>query len=330
MDWLKLSENTAGARYIADENDRPINLFGMARSQACCATELINYGGAGGVCAHFKALGCNIIRLAVHLRGDSGERGDMPTCDLVELCGGYNRDGINKFIDTFVEPDVRAIKQHGMYIQLDLHDYPPVQSDREITEYARRHYIPVWRELAARYVNDPCIAVYEIWNEPYPADVASALKDSPEWIKAVREFYIDAVAEIRKTDKRHIIMASDYNAGWGKAWDNCWREHLDMLDTECRNTCFSIHVSDQQLDKEYPEYGEWLLDTAEKNNACLYLGEIETEGGIQTVKGIENLTALLEKSEDTHHIPAVLWRPHDDETNYVRYWQEFAKRYTRK
>lgn len=328
MEWLKLSNNTEGPRFFVTESGKPINLFGMARCQSCCATETYLHGDAGAVAKHFKNLDCNIIRLAIHVHGDTGERGDMPTCDMIEMCGGYNPEGINKFIDTYVDPDVQLIKQQGVYIQLDLHDYPVPQEDMEIVKYAREKYIPIWRELAKRYKDDPAIAVLELWNEPYPADCATALKDSPEWVKAVRDFFFEIVEEVRKIDKKHIIMVSDYNAGWGKAWEICWKDYCKNLD-ELNNTCFSIHLCNTQLEDEYPEYTEWMCRMAEENNVCLFMGEIETEPGIQTVGGIKNLVEFITKTADTFHFPAVLWRPHGDEANYVKYWREAVKNYTK-
>ena len=329
MEWLRLSKNTEGPRYFQTESGKPMNLFGMARCQGCCGTETKLHGDAGDVAAHFKNLKCNIIRLAVHVFGDTGERGDMPTEDLIELCGGYNEEGINKFIDKYVDPEIQLIKKQGMYIQLDLHDYPQgrVHDDEAIIKFATDRYIPIWREFAKRYKDEPQIAVYEIWNEPYPADCVTALKDSPEWVAMIRKFYIEAVKAIREFDQRHVIMASDYNAGWGTAWEVCWKEIGNDID-EYKNTCFSIHVGKKQLDDEHPEYCEWLEKTPAENNVCFYMGEVETEPGIQSVKGIGSLMELIMKTADTHHYPTVLWRPHGDEVNYVKYWREDVEKFT--
>ena len=329
MEWLRLSKNTEGARYFETESGRPMNLFGMARCQNCCGTETKLYGDAGDVAAHFKNLKCNLIRLSIHVDGEPWERGGLPADDLVLLCGGYNTEGINKFIDTYVDPDVQLIKKQGMYIQLDLHDYPQsrVKGDDEIVRFATDYYIPVWRELAKRYKDDPQIAVFEIWNEPYPADVATAIKDSPEWVASIRKFFFEAVKAIREIDQKHIIMVSDYNAGWGKAWDICWKDYHKDLD-EFNNTCFSIHLARQQLELEHPYYGEWLVETSAKNNVSFFFGEVETEDNLNSICGMKNLLKLLTENEATHHFPAVLWRPHGDKYNYVAEWREFAEKYT--
>ena len=329
MQWLSLSKNNTGPKYFVGEDNQPVNLFGMARCQSCAVhSEDPVYGGVDGICRHFKNLGCNFIRLAVDVRTSSGERGQH--ADYIEECGGYNDKGIYAFIDKYVAPEVEIIKQNGMYVMLDLHEYPPSElDDTGIVDYAYSHYIPIWRGFAEYFKDESAVAVYEIWNEPYPADISQALKDGPEWIRRIREFFFDAVKEIRKTDRRHIIMVSDYNAGWGMAWDNCWKDYCHSVD-ECKNTCFSIHLSDRQLEKEAPEYLEWLLKTADENNVCLLYGEVETEGGIATTSGIENLVKLIDGTKDTHHLTAVLWRPHDDKTNFVSVWEDFAKGYTTK
>ena len=124
-------------------------------------------------------------------------------------------------------------------------------------------------------------------------------------------------------------MVSDYNAGWGTAWDNCWKGYCHKVD-EYENTCFSIHLSDKQLEKEAPGYLQWLIKTADDNNVCLLYGEVETEGGIATTVGIENLVKLIDSNRNSHHLTAVLWRPHNDEANYVSVWSDFAKDYITK
>ena len=58
------------------------------------------------------------------------------------------------------------------------------------------------------------------------------------------------------------------------------------------------------------------------------MGEIETELGIQTAGGKERLVELLEKTAETHRFPAVLWRPHGDEANYVDIWRDAIAKYT--
>ena len=323
-EWLHLSENTTGPRYFVNVSGEIIQFFGMARAQ-CCAQSCEDgpYGGAAGVARHFKNLGCNVIRLAVDITDLSKEKG---IADEILLRGGYNEAGINRFIDEKVDPDLQAIMNEGMYVILDLHEYPPQGADE--VAYAREHYIPIWRELAKRYKDEPRIAVFELWNEPYPADIALVQKNDAAWVKSIREYFIDAVEDLRRIDQKHVIMVSDYNAGWGMAWDTCWKDYRRLVDPVYRNTCYSIHLCNIQLENEAPHYADWLVRRAEECNACFVFGEIETEPGIATTVGMENLVKLLRESADTHHFAAVLWRPHDDTSNYVPVWTDFAREYT--
>ena len=322
--WLRLSENTEGPRYFVDEGGKPVNLFGMARCQSCAwGSENGPYGGAAGVARHFQSLGCNLIRLAIDVTDPAAQMGAH---DYILECGGYNEAGIDRFIEKYVDPDLQALMDTDVYVMLDLHDYPPKGADE--VAYAREHYIPIWRGLAKRYKDEPRIAVFELWNEPYPADIALVQKDDAAWVKSIREYFIDAVEDLRRIDQKHVIMVSDYNAGWGMAWDTCWKDYSHLVDPVYRNTCYSIHLSNQQMDKEDPVYGEWLIRTAAENNVCLLYGEVETEPGISSVAEIVNLVSLIRDHESTHHPVAVLWRPHNDDINYVSYWTDFVKEYT--
>ena len=322
--WLRLSENTEGPRYFVDEGGKPVNLFGMARCQSCAwGSENGPYGGAAGVARHFQSLGCNLIRLAIDVTDPAAQMGAH---DYILECGGYNEAGIDRFIEKYVDPDLQALMETGVYVMLDLHDYPPKGADE--VAYAREHYIPIWRGLAKRYKDEPRIAVFELWNEPYPADIALVQKNDAAWVKSIREYFIDAVEDLRRIDQKHVIMVSDYNAGWGMAWDTCWKDYRHLVDPVYRNTCYSIHLCNIQLENEAPHYADWLVRRAEECNACFVFGEIETEPGIATTVGMENLVKLLRESADTHHFAAVLWRPHDDTSNYVPVWTDFAREYT--
>ena len=112
-------------------------------------------------------------------------------------------------------------------------------------------------------------------------------------------------------------MVSDYNAGWGKAWEVCWKDYHKDLD-EYNNTCYSIHIARKQLEKEHPDYADWMCRMADENNVCLFMGEVETEGVLE----------LMVKTEDTHHFASVLWRPRGDEINRVDQWRDVVAKYT--
>ncbi len=321
--WLTLSQNTSGPRYFVDSAGNPTHLFGMARCQSHADDEDLLYSSVGSVDAltkHYAELNCNFMRLAI---------------DSEEICkegGGVSAEEINRFITNEVDPDVQSIIRNGMYVMLDVHMYPPtapegVEGAQYTVQYAYDNYIPLLRELAKKYANEPMVAVIELWNEPYAADQKTLTYDKAIWNKLVRQFYIDAVSEIRKYDKRHVLLVSDYNAGWGTALPETWKGYYDKVDPKCNNTAFSIHVSAQQFDTDFEFYSKWFKETADKNNLCLLFGEIETEDNLMTQAGMENLINYFSETKDKFHFSGMLWRPHSDESNYVPTWKEWIKGY---
>lgn len=318
--WLTLSSNTSGARYFSDSYGKPINLFGMARCQSHADEENSLYGGVYELALHYKELGCNIMRLAI---------------DASEICaegGGTTEEKISRFISESIEPDIQAIIRAGMYVMPDVHMYPPAPPENadgaEYTvKYARDNYIPLLKALAQMYSEEPMVAAFELWNEPYPADAQTLTYDKNKWNGLVRQFYIDAVNEVRKYDTRHVLLVSDWNAGWGAALPETWSGYFDKLDPIFRNTAHSVHVSKQQLDTEWNYYETYYKTLARNNNICLFFGEIETEGELMNETGINNLTSFFSGTENEFHFPGILWRPHTDDMNYVGLWGEWAKSY---
>ena len=343
--WLRLSENTAGPRYIVDAAGKPFKLFGMARCQSCAPLdEDPIYLMVDGVASHFKEIGCNSMRLAIDVVNQS-----FPHGDFIEDCGGYNEEGIQKFITQYVDPDVQAIIGQGMYVILDLHLYPkgePEDPDpANLVKQAREKYIPIWRELAKRYKDEPMVAMYELWNEPYAADQGTLkLTDSGriregkyrgyDWKSDVRQFFIDCAAAIREIDQRHMLLVSDWNAGWGCAWQSMWGEDAYAADPTYRNLLFSVHAGHQQLSDEalfgsgFNMDGYW-AELAERNNIALHFGEVEAEEKADS-DCLGSFAEMLGRRADTHRYSAMLWRPRGDERNRVDLWGDFAAAYASK
>lgn len=338
--WLSLSVNTSGPRYIVDADGRPFHLFGMARCQYHqydCEDPV--YGGIEGLCTHFKKVGCNAVRLSVDTK-----RKIRPDEDLLDLCGGNTPQGIRRFIETYVDPDVKGILRCGMYVILDLHLYPPNETEASpdparIVSYAREHYIPIWRELAQYYRDEPMIAMYELWNEPYAADqgtiplgddgfIRGGRYHDYNWNFAVRDFFLDCVNEIRKIDKRHMLLVSDYNAGWGCGLAVTWLGHAKEIDAQQRNTLFSIHAAADHLGPRIDFFDDWWAALCNEQNIALQFGEIETEGELMTESAMKNFMDMFHKRAHTHHYSGFLWRPHNDEENYTELWADFARGYT--
>jgi len=349
--WLKMSANKTGARYIVDSNNRPFHLFGMARCQYHTTWESnIIEGGAYGLASYYKDLGCNSIRLSFYFN-----REDDPGKNLVEECGGFTEAGINRYIDLYVEPDLRAIIDAGMYVVLDLHEYP-VPDDKDDPDPAhlmaqvREQYIPVWAALAKRYKDEPMIAMFELWNEPYAADAGTLHINSKgyidagkyrgyDWNREVCKFFIDCVDEIRKYDTRHILLISDFNAGWGTGWATSWNgppcsfKNRSLLDPEYNNILFSAHAAERQLREAYTKHRDHWANICDFYNIGIQFGEVELEDELASVQSIANFVTMLSEKEATHHYAAMLWRPHlraggTNGDDYAGVWSDFAKAYT--
>ena len=268
---------------------------------------------------------------------------------------GFTEAGINRYIDLYVEPDLRAIIDAGMYVVLDLHEYP-VPDDKndpdpaDLLRQAREQYIPVWAALAKRYKDEPMIAMFELWNEPYAADagtlhinskgyIGSGKYKGYDWNKGVCKFFIDCADEIRKYDTRHILLISDFNAGWGTGWAASWNgpprsyKNRVLLDPEYNNILFSAHAAKRQLHEDYIRHRDHWANICDYYNIGIQFGEVELEDELASVQSITNFVTMLAEKQAAHHYSAMLWRPHlsaggTNGDDYASVWSGFAKVYT--
>ena len=130
-----------------------------------------------------------------------------------------------------------------------------------------------------------------------------------EWNTSLREYFMEAVDEIRKIDTRHVIMVSDHNAGWGMCTGNTWGGYYNKIDPVYRNTCFSVHVACSHITESFASYSSYYKSLTRDNNICILFGEIETEGDLMVAQGIKNQTNFFSETENEHHFCGVLWRP---------------------
>lgn len=325
--WLSLSKNTTGPRYFVDANGNPVNLFGTARCKYHQNEEDVLYTDGGdadvnSLTKHYANFGMNFMRLSI-----------FPS----ELCGGEvptDRE-IDIYLTEHVDPDVQAIIKSGMYVMIDLHLYPQqetkykVQTASEIVNYARKYYIPILKGIARMYRDEPMVAVYELWNEPYPADQEDLNHNVSEWNGLLREYFIDAVNEIRKIDTKHVVMVSDFNAGWGMCTGVTWDGHYDRLDPVYKNTCFSTHIARDHVTKQWNSYYSWYKSYTNDKNICIVFGEIETEGDLMSTEGMQTLLNFFDETKDVYHFSGNLWRPHGWAGEYHELWSDngWAERY---
>lgn len=124
----------------------------------------------------------------------------------------FKEDGFRR-IDRCIE----LCKKHGLYVVLDLHCAPGGQTGANIDNSydhvprlfldrpRQRQCIALWQKLAARYRDEPTVAMYDLLNEPI------ATKQRPEqfYDASLRgtliEFTRELVAAVRAVDSRHLL-----------------------------------------------------------------------------------------------------------------------------
>lgn len=222
--WLRVE-----GRFIVDAAGHPFRLVGMGRYQpeAGIANKLV--GSLDEICLHYQQLGMNALRVAVGGRNDW-----LPDCDVTPY-GGF--DG---YVEQVVDPDVRACERNGMYVLLDLH----VGDADEDTAY--KWFLPFWQAAARKYKDDPWIAAYELWKEPNLKP--NALK--PASAEPLRKWYAACIKAIRDIDRRHIILVSDWNAGWGSATESQWEPVKFDPGDPVHQIAFSKHVAKDHCTRE--------------------------------------------------------------------------------
>jgi hypothetical protein len=166
-----------------------------------------------------KGWGANCVRLPFNYRLIEPE----------ERPYSLDEDGL-KYLDKAID----WCEKHALYCILDLHAAPGAQNNAwhsdsygktELFDNAQNidRYLRLWFFLADRYRERPVIAGYDILNEP---DIPSI--EEPK----IRSLYDAATAEIRSTDKKHIIFLEG----------NVWAQRLEFLGRpKDHNTAFSIH-----------------------------------------------------------------------------------------
>ena len=313
--WLTLSTNTSGARYFVDVNGNPVNLFGTARCQFHKYDEewgLYGEPGIDSLIEHYADFGMNAIRLSIY---------------PFDLCGGEKMtpEEIDKYILEYVDPDVQGIIRNGMYVMLDLHLYP--QQDTKVKldtfekfiQYPYDYYIPILEGLARMYKDEPMVAVYEIWNEPVAADRETVPYNQSEWNSGLREYFIAAVDAIRKIDTKHVIMVSDYNAGWGRCTGATWGGHYDRLDPVYRNTCFSTHIARDHVTLQWDTFRNWYKNYTRDNNICVISEKSKPNPGLCPLRGCKTYLISLRKPKMNIISQASFGDRTDGNTNTTNY-----------
>ncbi|MEO6316112.1 MAG: cellulase family glycosylhydrolase [Chitinophagaceae bacterium] len=187
-------------------------------------------------------------------------------------------------------------KANKMYLILDLHAAPGGQgndlniADRDPSkpslwdsEANQQKMIALWKQLAARYAEEPWIGGYDIINEPNWgfADTVNDKHGQKETSNApLRKLMVDITAAIRAVDKNHIIIIE------GNAWGNNYKGILPAWD---KNMVMSFHKYWNYNNVESIAY---LLQYRNDNNIPVWLGET----GENSNTWFTNAIRLLEKN----------------------------------
>ncbi len=184
--------------------------------------------------AKWASWGVNSIRLPINYR-------EISSADGVYLEAGF------KVISDFVA----ACKAKGIYVVLDLHAAPGSHNCEQMSdspdgiarvwtqpELYRQWTIDLWQEIARRYANEPFVAGYDFFDEPF--DVASDASFT-EGDGVLRKMYLDLTAAVRSVDPNHILFVEGTNwsqdpgfDGLKPAWDPqmAWSMHLYNFDSK--------------------------------------------------------------------------------------------------
>ncbi len=156
-------------------------------------------------------LGCDHIRIPIHLFNMSGEAPD------------YKLDPIFLML---IDGPVNWAEELGLYIILDNHSFDPaITTDPAILD----QLIAVWQQMAEHYKDYSTFICYEILNEPHDIDDAT-------W-HGMQQQVIDA---IRAIDNTHTIVVGPAN------WNTYWNLHL-IPDFGDDNLIYTFHFYDPFL-----------------------------------------------------------------------------------
>jgi endoglucanase len=193
--------------------------------------------------------------------------------------GGYLTQRTLKFV---VEESVEAAIKLGIYVIIDWH----VHLDRDPNVY-KHEALPFFAEMAQKYGSYPNV-IYEICNEPNGRDVT--------WIKSIKPYAEEVIAEIRKYDGDNIIIVGTPT----------WSQDVDIAalsPSRAENIMYTLHFY-------AGTHGEGLRNkakTAINDGLPLFVTECGTTqasggGGVYEKEFLEWLSFLK-----THQISWINW-----------------------
>lgn len=178
-----------------------------------------------------KDSGANVVRLALNYR--HFESDDKPF--------EYRSEGFER-----LEKVIDWCEKHKIYAILDMHSVQGAQNTDWHSDNPTRHglfwkhphfqvrFIELWKKIAIRFSDKPCVAGFNVMNEPVtPADRGRYSSEHPEPVfERLNSIYRRVVEAIREVNQNHIIFLE------GDLFSNRF-EGLDEPFAE--NLVYSIH-----------------------------------------------------------------------------------------
>lgn len=199
------------------------------------------------------AWGFNSVRIPMHYRLLTNDKGFVMLDSLLSWC---RTNKMYLILDMHAAPG-------GQGNDLNISDRDPSKPSLWQSEANQQQMIALWKTLAERYANEPCIGGYDIINEPnWGFEDSADRRGTAEKTNApLKKLMMDITKAIRGVDKRHIIIIE------GNGFGNNYRGVLPPWDD---NMVLSFH-----------KYGNFnteasirnFLDLREKYNIPLWLGE---------------------------------------------------------
>ena len=133
-------------------------------------------------------------------------------------------------------------EKYGIYAILDLHGAPGGQSGTAcdggldniphlfIDDESRERALLLWEELAKRYKDRWIVGGYDLLNEPV------SLPNHRYCVPKLAAFYDEAIARIRKYDKKHMFTLE------GSCFSRSNEIFDHNYDPECHNWCIHVHI----------------------------------------------------------------------------------------
>jgi endoglycosylceramidase len=238
--------------------------------------------------SNFRQLGFNVVRLPISW------------ANLEPLPGVFD----TSYLRSFVDHDIQSAKAAGIYVILDMHQYYWADKfggsgvpDWAVKGYPanelglrqavsqfwadgtlQAHLLSVWTQLAQYYSNEPAVAGYDLFNEPWIyTSIVPTLNAT-----TVDAFYAKAIQAIRGVDGNHIIFLEPANLNTLNlpTWTNIvWSPHfyqmayarkyysqnftLLALDLAAKYKTF---VLDTQTPMWIGEFGAFMPDASSRTN----------------------------------------------------------------